>query len=173
MKNFSKERSFRGRGSGERQFGSRSRGRPQMHEAICSDCGKRCEVPFRPTGDKPVYCDQCFSNHRGSPVSSSFERRSYERPRFQDKRMFDAICYKCGKKFELPFKPTGDRPVYCNECFDRSNNPLNENNDKNVNQYKEQLDILNAKLDQIIKALIPAVPVKKGKKEGAAKKKDK
>ncbi len=34
--------------------------RPQMHSTTCSDCGKRCEVPFKPTGDKPVYCSDCF-----------------------------------------------------------------------------------------------------------------
>lgn len=35
-----------------------------MHKAVCSECGKNCEVPFRPTGDKPVYCSDCFSNKR-------------------------------------------------------------------------------------------------------------
>lgn len=31
-----------------------------MHKATCSDCGNNCEVPFRPSGDKPVYCSNCF-----------------------------------------------------------------------------------------------------------------
>src|SRR3989344_4417267 len=31
-----------------------------MHRAVCSNCGQNCEVPFRPTGDKPVYCNNCF-----------------------------------------------------------------------------------------------------------------
>lgn len=31
-----------------------------MHKATCSDCGNSCEVPFRPSGDKPVYCSNCF-----------------------------------------------------------------------------------------------------------------
>ncbi len=35
-----------------------------MHKAVCSECGKNCEVPFRPTGDKPVYCSDCFSSKR-------------------------------------------------------------------------------------------------------------
>jgi len=168
--NDSRERDFRREGRGKRQFGNRDRERPQMHEAICSDCGKRCEVPFKPTGDKPVYCSQCFSSHRGSSISNSSERRGYERPRFQDKRMFDAICDKCGKRFELPFRPTRDKPVYCNECFDRGSGSLSKNNDKAVNQYKEQFDTLNAKLDRIIKALTSVVSAKKEKKEKKAKK---
>ncbi len=166
-----RERDLKRGGSGKRQFGNRDRQRPQMHEAICSDCGKKCEVPFKPTGDKPVYCSQCFSKHRESSISNSSGRRDYGRPRFQDKRMFDAICNKCGKKFELPFRPTGDKPVYCNECFDRGSGSLNKNKDKIVNQYKEQFDMLNAKLDRIIKALIPVIPVKEEKKKVIVKKK--
>lgn len=39
--------------------------RPQreMHEAVCADCGVTTQVPFRPSGDRPVYCRDCFSKH--------------------------------------------------------------------------------------------------------------
>ncbi len=33
----------------------------QMFSAICSECGKECEVPFEPHGDRPVYCSECYS----------------------------------------------------------------------------------------------------------------
>jgi len=36
----------------------------EMHKATCGDCGKACEVPFEPKGDKPVYCSECFQSHR-------------------------------------------------------------------------------------------------------------
>jgi len=162
--NDSRGRDFDRRDSGNRRFGGGDRERAQMHEAVCSDCGKKCEVPFRPTGDKPVYCSECFSNHRGGSNSGRPERRGDERPRFQDRRRFDAICDKCGKKFDLPFKPTGDKPVYCNECFGRGGNVSGKSNEAGVNQYKVQFDMLNSKLDRIIKALIPVVPVKEEKK---------
>lgn len=35
-----------------------------MHSALCGECGRKCEVPFRPTGEKPVYCNDCFSTMR-------------------------------------------------------------------------------------------------------------
>ena len=35
-----------------------------MHKATCADCKKECEVPFKPTEGKPVYCRDCFSKHR-------------------------------------------------------------------------------------------------------------
>lgn len=44
-------------------FGS---GRPrEMHKAVCSGCNQECEVPFKPSGDRPVYCKECFSKRKG------------------------------------------------------------------------------------------------------------
>jgi CxxC-x17-CxxC domain-containing protein len=31
--------------------------------------------------------------------------------------MYAVICFECGKDTEIPFKPSGNRPVYCKECF--------------------------------------------------------
>jgi len=44
--------------------GSRG-GRPQreMHAATCAACGTETQVPFRPSGDRPVYCRNCFTNN--------------------------------------------------------------------------------------------------------------
>jgi len=33
------------------------------------------------------------------------------------RQMFPATCAQCGKQTEVPFKPSGSRPVYCRECF--------------------------------------------------------
>jgi CxxC-x17-CxxC domain-containing protein len=44
-----------GRGGGRTDRGER-----QMFTTTCSSCGKSAEVPFRPSGDKPVYCRDCF-----------------------------------------------------------------------------------------------------------------
>ena len=35
-----------------------------LYEAICADCHKVCEVPFRPSEDRPVYCKQCFAKRK-------------------------------------------------------------------------------------------------------------
>jgi len=35
-----------------------------MHKAVCADCKKECEVPFKPSEDRPVYCQECFPKHR-------------------------------------------------------------------------------------------------------------
>lgn len=162
-RNNAREKDFKRKDS-RRSFGDRER--PQMYEAVCSDCGKRCELPFKPTGDKPVYCSQCFANHGGSSRSERPERGGRERSGFRDRPMFSAVCDACGKRFELPFRPTGEKPVYCNECFNKGGSKTNE---KPANQYKEQFDMLNAKLDRIIRALDTASPAK----EEPVKKKEK
>ena len=44
--------------------GGHSSGPREMHKAVCSDCGKECEVPFKPTEGRPIYCRECFQKHR-------------------------------------------------------------------------------------------------------------
>ena len=43
-------------------FGDRnSNKRPrEYYKAVCSECGRECEVPFRPTQGKAVYCNDCY-----------------------------------------------------------------------------------------------------------------
>ena len=38
----------------------------EMHKAICADCKKECEVPFKPSGGRPIYCKECFSKRKES-----------------------------------------------------------------------------------------------------------
>lgn len=68
------------RDSGESsgKFGDRSEGRfrrdadrsnrqpPEMHKVVCDKCGKECTVPFKPTSNKPVYCNDCFRKNDDS-----------------------------------------------------------------------------------------------------------
>ncbi|MDP7179996.1 MAG: DNA-directed RNA polymerase [Candidatus Woesearchaeota archaeon] len=48
-----------GGGKGGAGFGPR-----EMHKANCSECGQDCEVPFKPTEGKPVYCRECYRKRR-------------------------------------------------------------------------------------------------------------
>ena len=36
----------------------------EMHKAVCAECGKECEVPFKPKEGKPVYCRECYRKRR-------------------------------------------------------------------------------------------------------------
>lgn len=70
---------FGGRGGFRDRDSGRSNRRPlEMHEATCDKCGKRCEVPFKPSGNKPVYCSDCFKQNEDS--GSNFGSRNQDRP---------------------------------------------------------------------------------------------
>jgi len=56
------------RPGGGRKFGGYNDGHKQMFPAICSQCQQNCEVPFRPTGDRPVFCSNCFKKQGGPPA---------------------------------------------------------------------------------------------------------
>ncbi len=83
-------------GRGRGNFGGGNRGGDrrdvEMHKAICSTCGKPCEVPFRPDGSKPVLCSECFGKTK-SDDRGGFENRdrfSSHRPQRDNDRKFDA-----------------------------------------------------------------------------------
>ena len=49
--------------SGSQPHGQENRSERRMFQAICADCHKNCEVPFKP-GERPVYCKECFGKRR-------------------------------------------------------------------------------------------------------------
>lgn len=54
-----------------------------MHDAVCDECHQNCQIPFRPSGDKPVYCKDCFMKKGGGPSRPSRDngpRRDFGRP---------------------------------------------------------------------------------------------
>jgi CxxC-x17-CxxC domain-containing protein len=53
--------------------GSRDNDREDT-EVTCADCGNQCTVPFVPRSNKPVYCSDCFRQHK--PDDSRDDRRS-------------------------------------------------------------------------------------------------
>lgn len=53
--------------------GGRDRKELPQCDAVCAKCGKNCKVPFKPTGDKPVYCSDCFGNQRGEARPSGVD----------------------------------------------------------------------------------------------------
>lgn len=106
--------------------GDRDRGPVTMHKATCDQCHKPCEVPFRPTEGKPVYCNECFGGKKesGDRGGDRFPRKSFD----------------SGRPARNDFAPS-----------------INRGSDDSV---KKQLEALNAKMDQLIKALGTSTSVK-------------
>ena len=116
--------------------GGRDRERPEMHKAVCSDCGNQCEVPFRPTGDKPVFCSDCFRKKDEGGSRNSGDRGGFGGGDRGGNRSF-------GERDSRP-------------RFDSKPSYQKEGGDKSSENYKAQFEILNNKIDKILKILNPA-----------------
>jgi CxxC-x17-CxxC domain-containing protein len=97
----------------------------------CADCGidfvfSASEQEFfaqKGFTSAPKRCSSCRAQRRATGGGGSYASSSgggynggggYSRgPR----EMFDAVCARCGKDTQVPFRPTGARPVYCSDCF--------------------------------------------------------
>ncbi len=96
-------------------------------------------------------------NYGGRRESRSFEdfkrdsgRKSYgDKPRrsSRDHEMTRVTCSSCGDKCEVPFKPTSDKPLFCNKCFKKGSRGGSDNSSN------KDLNVINEKLDKIMKAL--------------------
>jgi len=84
----------------------------------CRDCAK--EFVFT-AGEQEFYaskglqheprrCPDCRNNRRQSDGGGGRPARA----------MHDVICNSCGRLTQVPFVPTGSRPVYCMDCFQAS-----------------------------------------------------
>ena len=62
--------------------------------------------------------------------------------------MTRVICAACKSECEVPFKPSSNKPVYCRDCFSK-----NGKNDKSGNGPSNEIEMINKKLDKIMKAL--------------------
>ncbi|MFT4303541.1 MAG: CxxC-x17-CxxC domain-containing protein [Candidatus Woesearchaeota archaeon] len=58
------------------KLGSRDREQKPMVKVKCDECGKSCEVPFKPTEGKPVYCSECFESKPNNRSRDSRNQRS-------------------------------------------------------------------------------------------------
>ena len=72
---------------------------------VCAECNKECEIPFRPSGDRPVYCKECFSRRKqGSSFSANRDNRPEERG-FHRERSFDKGQGEAGQRYDRKKKP--------------------------------------------------------------------
>ncbi|MBR9675427.1 hypothetical protein GOV05_00270 [Candidatus Woesearchaeota archaeon] len=82
------------------------------------------------------------------------EHSDWKPPRSRSSRDFEltqVTCASCGDKCEVPFKPTSNKPVFCKDCFSKQDKP---SSNKSFNKVSENdLDIINEKLNKIMKAL--------------------
>lgn len=59
-----------------------------LHKAVCADCGNSCEVPFKPSGNRPVYCKECFGKRKDDKPFRSDREEGSVGARHRDKAPF-------------------------------------------------------------------------------------
>ena len=100
----------------------------------CSDCSNvftftvQEQENFASKGytNEPKRCPSCREARRAQQQSApSFGGGSYGNRSFSStpRQMFAVKCSTCGKDAQVPFEPRGDRPVYCSDCY-RKTNPV-------------------------------------------------
>ena len=160
---------------------------PQMHSAVCDECGQNCEVPFRPSSGKPIYCNNCFKGKGGDDRRGGRRddrgsgRRDFGGGRDSGRKsMHSAVCDECGQNCEVPFRPTSGKPIYCSNCFDGKNDKSDRRgggrDNRNSNggeQSSKQFKMLNEKLDKVLKLLSATAPKDEPKKKVTTKKEPK
>lgn len=89
---------------------------------------------------------------------------------FTSRQRFQAVCDACGNSCEVPFRPSGNKPVYCDNCFAKNKSRDTRRGDQSPDagrgsgavryadsgQHKEDFKAINAKLDKILEILKPA-----------------
>jgi CxxC-x17-CxxC domain-containing protein len=94
-------------------------------QITCADCGSTFTFT---SGEQERYAQLGFTNEpkrcapcRAAKKAGSPGRSAGGSNRFDSgagrREMFPAVCAECGKQTQVPFKPRGDRPVYCSDCF--------------------------------------------------------
>ena len=95
-------------------------------QITCSDCGtvftfsaaEQEQFASRGYTNEPKRCATCrAARKQNTSGSGSYSNRNSGVPR----QMFPAKCATCGKDTQVPFEPRGDRPVYCSDCYRKTN----------------------------------------------------
>ncbi|MFN2459541.1 MAG: zinc-ribbon domain containing protein [Candidatus Velthaea sp.] len=89
---------------------------------LCKDCGNSFEFTVR---DQQFYAEKGFENEpqrcRDCRTARKNQRATSTSYASGIREMFDAVCAQCSTATTVPFKPRGDRPVYCRDCYTSMN----------------------------------------------------
>jgi len=124
------------------------------------------EDRFESRGDRHESSPRTFDRPSGRYKPAYRTEDRSERREFDETssgfKLFHAVCDRCGRECDVPFKPTGSKPIYCRSCFrELGNNPDRPKFDKFDDKFEsnassvsaEDLEKINKKLDKIMKAL--------------------
>ncbi len=83
----------------------------------CKECGREFEFT---AAEQEFYDQKGFTNEPGRCPECRAARKARNRDSGYgrtERQMYPAVCASCGKETTVPFQPSGDRPVYCRDCY--------------------------------------------------------
>lgn len=87
----------------------------QDQKLTCRDCGK--EFVWT-ASEQEFYQQKGFQNAPvRCPACRALKKARMDGDRGGQRQTFEITCSNCGRKDTVPFKPRGDRPVFCRDCF--------------------------------------------------------
>jgi len=69
------------------------------------------EEPKEEPAEEPEEPAESAAPAGGAPAPASGSTDKFGRT------LYDATCSQCGKTAQVPFQPSSDRPVYCQDCY--------------------------------------------------------
>jgi CxxC-x17-CxxC domain-containing protein len=91
-------------------------GEPSVEDKTftCKDCGSEFVFTAR---EQHFFAEKGFQNQPQRCRECRQARRAHGGAGSQSRPSFTAVCAACGVETTVPFRPRGDRPVYCRTCY--------------------------------------------------------
>lgn len=81
----------------------------------CKECGQ--EFIFT-AGEQEFYASKGFENEPGRcQACRNAKKQQRNNGGRRERQMYTAVCNECGVETMVPFQPSGEKPVYCRDCF--------------------------------------------------------
>lgn len=80
----------------------------------CKECGQTFAFTVR---DQQFYAEKGFQNEPQRCRDCRSSRKSGTPGAPGARPNFETVCAECNATTTVPFRPRGDRPVYCRTCY--------------------------------------------------------
>lgn len=129
-----------GGGVGGGNRGARPQEKMELFTTTCTACHKSCEVPFRPSADKPVYCSACFGKKNSDESRGD---RGDSRGEFRPRNDFRGE--RSSTRPEREYAPAASENA-------------RGGRDAGLEEVKQQLKTIEARLNRILDLINPPTP---------------
>lgn len=99
-----------------------SEGKLEVQILKCADCGIEFEFSV---DDQEYYASKGYSTPKRCPECRQAKKNASRggnrgNDRRGERQQYPAICSACGCDTTVPFKPSGERPVLCADCYKKN-----------------------------------------------------